>query len=119
MAIVDWEYYSSLYSKISEAEFEKAEKLAENEVKTVVGKFRWEEIDEETFGFSELKDCICKVINIMADNKKNEQYIGISNISNDGYSVSFGGTITEGSLKSQLQSNIKSMLSGTGLVGAY
>ena len=35
--IVDWGYYSSLRNKISESEFERAEALAENEVRLVVG----------------------------------------------------------------------------------
>ena len=36
-ALVSWEYYSSLYSTVSEADFPKAEALAEKEVIRIVG----------------------------------------------------------------------------------
>ena len=43
---------------------------------------------------------------------------GISSVSNDGYSESYV-VQTEEQLRSELQSSIRSWLSGTGLVGAY
>lgn len=119
MAIVSWEYYNSLYNKIDEDNFEKAEALAEKEVKKVIGAIRWNDITENTFGYEELKDCICKVMDMMQDNLKAEEHKGVSSVSNDGYSVSYGQVSTTISLNEELTATIKQCLSGTGLVGAY
>lgn len=116
--IVDWEYYSSLFSKVKEAEFNKAECLAEKEVMRVIGPIRWANITEDTFGYEQLKDCICNVIDKMTEDNKSGKGKGVSSVSNDGYSVSYV-VQTEEQLRSELQSSIKNWLSGTGLVGAY
>lgn len=119
MSHVNWEYYSSLYSKIAdEKEFSKAELLAEKEVCMVIGPIRWMDITEETFGFEQLKDCICKTIDKMADDAESGKGKGISSVSNDGYSESYV-VQTEEQLRSELHSSIRAWLSGTGLVGAY
>lgn len=119
MAIVNWEYYSSLYSKVSEDDFSTAEILAENEVRDVIGTIRWETINEETFGYNVLKDCICRVINQMADNKVVAGRIGISSVSNDGYTENYSGSTTTIGMNRDLKNSIRQMLSGTGLIGAY
>lgn len=116
--IVTWEYYSSLFRKISEHDFEKAELLAQKEVMAVIGPLRWAKITEATFGYEQLKDCICKVIDKMADNDKSAKGRGISSVSNDGYSESYV-VQTEEQLRAELHSSIRAWLSGTGLVGAY
>lgn len=119
MAIVEWEYYSSLYSKISESEFEKAETLAEKEVREVIGYIRWSRITPETYGYDALQDCICKVMDMMKNNEKLSARMGVSSVSNDGYSESYGSEVTSSGLKESLQSSIRGWLSGTGLIGAY
>lgn len=116
--IVNWEYYSSLYDVIDENSFEKAELLAEKEVCAVIGAIRWATITEETFGYEQLKDCICNVMNKMAADNKSGKGKGVSSVSNDGYSESYV-VQTEEQLRSELQSSIRAWLSGTGLVGAY
>lgn len=70
--IVNWEYYSSLYSTFKEdgTEFDRAEGLAEKEICAVIGPIRWATITEETFGYEQLKDCICKVMDKMAEDDK-------------------------------------------------
>lgn len=115
---VDWEYYSSLHDKVTEEMFERAEILAEKEVQRVIGWIRWPNITEETFGFEQLKDCICNVIDKMAMDGKSGKGKGVSSVSNDGYSESYV-IQTEEQLRSELQSSIRAWLSGTGLVGAY
>ena len=116
--LVNWEYYSSLHSKVTEEEFDRAEALAEKEVQHVVGWIRWANITEETFGFEQLKDCICNVIDKMSVDFKSGKGKGVSSVSNDGYSESYV-VQTEEQLRSELQSSIRAWLSGTGLVGAY
>ena len=118
MSHVTWEYYSSLHSKVTEEEFDRAEALAEKEVQRVIGWIRWANITEETFGYEQLKDCICNVIDKMKTDVKSGKGKGVSSVSNDGYSESYV-VQTEEQLRSELQNSIRSWLSGTGLVGAY
>lgn len=115
---VDWEYYSSLHDKVTKEAFERAEALAEKEVQHVIGWIRWANITEETFGFGQLQDCICNVIDKMTTDNKSGKGKGVSSVSNDGYSESYV-VQTEEQLRSELQSSIRAWLSGTGLVGAY
>ena len=116
--IVDWGYYNSLYANVSESEFDKLEPRAESEVCFVIGPIRWANITENTFGYQQLKDCICKVINKLVENDKSGAGKGISSASNDGYSESYV-IQTESQMRNELQSCIRAWLSGTGLVGAY
>lgn len=118
MSHVTWEYYSSLFSQVNESEFERAEALAEKEVCAVIGPLRWANITEETFGYQQLQDCICKVINKMATDAKSGKGKGVSSVSNDGYSENYV-IETEEQLRNELRSSIRAWLSGTGLVGAY
>lgn len=116
--LVDWEYYSSLHSKIAKDDFDKKESMAENEVRSVIGPIRWATITADTFGYSQLQDCICNVIDKMETDGRSGKGRGISSVSNDGYSESYV-VQTEEQLRSELQSSIRAWLSGTGLVGAY
>lgn len=54
MPHVDWEYYSSLRSKVAKEDFDRAARLAEKEVQRVVGRIRWDNITEETYGYEQL-----------------------------------------------------------------
>ena len=118
MSIVNWEYYNSLYNKITEDDFDKAETLAEKEVKLVIGSIRWNLLDSTEFYYEQLQDCICNVIDKMADMQKSASGKGVSSVSNDGYSESYV-VQTESQAKAELQSCIRAWLSGTGLAGAY
>ena len=118
MSHVNWEYYSSLFEKVSEEEFPKAELLAEKEVCTVIGPIRWAVITSDTFGYEQLKDCICKTIDKMVEDAESGKGKGVSSVSNDGYSESYV-VQTEEQLRNELHSSIRAWLSGTGLVGAY
>lgn len=118
-AIVSWEYYNSLHTKISNTtDFDIAESLAEKEVKLVIGYPRWVALDSTAWYYEQLKDCICNTIDKMVDMKNSASGKGISSVSNDGYSESYS-LQTESQAKSELQSCIRSWLSGTGLAGAY
>ena len=116
--IVDWEYYNSLFDKIAEDDFERAELRAEKEVCNVIGPIRWATITTDTFGYEQLKDCICSVVNKMAENESLSERKGINSVSNDGYSESYS-QISEEQLADEMQMLIIRSLSGTGLVGAY
>lgn len=115
---VNWEYYSSLFSKVTEEEFDALERRAENEVMLVVGPIRWNEITETTFGYETLKICICGVVNKLKENDTSSKGKGLASASNDGYSESYV-IQTEAELDAEMKSAIKKWLSGTGLVGAY
>lgn len=117
--IVSWEYYSSLYDTLKEGkEFDRAEAQAEKAVCEVIGPIRWATITTDTFGYDQLKDCICNVIEKMVSDKKSGKGMGISSASNDGYSESYV-VQTEEQLREEMRSSIRAWLSGTGLVGAY
>ena len=116
--IVNWEYYNSLFSKISQLDFERAEARAESEVRAVIGPIRWADITEQTYGYDVLKDCICKVMDKMASDERSGKGKGLSSASNDGYSESYV-IQTEEQLHDEMRFSIMAWLSGTGLVGAY
>ena len=116
--IVTWEYYSSLFDKIAEDDFDKVEKQAEKTVCAVIGPIRWAEITEETYGYEQLKDCICNTMNKLVEQETSGAGKGISSASNDGYSESYV-VQTESQARAELNNSIRAWLSGTGLVGAY
>lgn len=116
--IVSWEYYDSLYSTVKKENFDKAEARAERAVREVIGPIRWATITTDTFGYDQLKDCICNVMDKMAADDKSGKGRGISSASNDGYSESYV-VQTEEQLREEMRSSIRAWLSGTGLVGAY
>ena len=121
-ALVSWEYYSSLYSTIStQADFEKAESLAEKDLERVIGPLRWAELvssDWSTeFYADQLMDTICKVVNYQETAGK-KTGAGVASVSNDGYSESYA-LAKQSDAQEELQKNIRAWLSGTGLVRAY
>ena len=116
--IVDWEYYNSLYDNVTKKSFDRLEAKAESEVCAVIGPIRWASIAENTFGYQQLKDCICKVINKSVENDGSGAGKGLASVSNAGYSESYV-IQTEEQAKEELRRLIRSWLSGTGLVGAY
>lgn len=117
--IITWEHYSSLYDNLnSEVEFTRLEARAEREVRAVIGPVRWARVSPDTFGYEQLQDCICNVINKILEYDVSAVGKGISSVSNDGYSENY--TVqTESQVRAELQGSIRSWLSGTGLVGAY
>ena len=119
-AIVDWSYYSSLHDTVKQDDFDKAEALAEQEVRSVIGPLRWDEIDSDTYGYNVLKDCICNVIDKAAKDAATGKGSGVVSVSNDGYTESYAATAqTKESLTEETRGCIRQWLSGTGLVGAY
>ncbi len=118
MPHVNWEDYSSLHDIVKKENFDKAEALAEKEICAVIGPIRWASITADTFGYKQLQDCICNVMDKMSADGKSGKGKGVSSVSNDGYSESYV-VQTEEQLRSELQSSIRAWLSGTGLIGAY
>ena len=116
--IVDWEYYNSLYDNVKLIDFQKLEARAEQEISAVVGPIRWASISESTFGYEQLKNCICNVINKTVEMDNSCVGKGIASVSNAGYSESYV-IQTEVQLREERRILIKGWLSGTGLVGAY
>lgn len=119
MPLITWEYYNSLHDKVSEEAFEVAEALAEKEIREVIGTIRFANITVDTFGYDVLQDCICNVIDRMADDQLVAGRIGLSSVSNDGYTESYNGSTTAEGMHEELKYSIRSWLSGTGLVRAY
>ncbi len=116
--IVSWEYYGSLHSKVTQSTFDTYEALAEVKCREVIGAIKWGLINESTFGYDVLKDCICNVIDKMVDDENSGRGRGLASVSNDGYSETYA-IKDEADLRNDMRSSIKGWLSGTGLVGAY
>lgn len=116
--IVTWEYYDSLFKQVSKEDFNRVEKQAEKAVRAVIGPIRWAEITEETYGYEQLKDCICNTMNKLVEQDVSGTGKGIASASNDGYSESYV-IQTESQARAELNNSIRAWLSGTGLVGAY
>lgn len=115
---VNWEYYSSLFDRVKENDFDRAERLAENEVSIVVGIIHYSHIDEDDPGFEQLQLCICKTMDKMAEQAESAAGKGIGSISNDGYSESYV-VQTQEQATAELRKCIRQWLSGTGIVRAY
>ncbi len=120
-AIVTWSYYSSHHNIITDqTEFERVEPLAEVEVRSVIGPVRWSEITTDTFGYDVLQDCICNVIDKMTQDSRSGKGMGVTSVSNDGYSESYASEVqTREALREEMRGCIRQWLSGSGLVGAY
>ena len=121
-ALVSWEYYSSLFSKVTSQEaFEKAEALAEKDLARVIGPLRWAELVASDwsgeFFADQLKDTICKVVDYQQTAGR-VSGAGVSSVSNDGYTESYV-LAKQSEAQEELQKNIRAWLSGTGLVRAY
>lgn len=117
-SIVSWEYYHSLFTMTSMEDFDRLLPLAEKQVRSMVGEFRWNSIDPDSYKYGRLKDCICMVINRMLDNESLGIGKGLSSASNDGYTENY--TVqTQTQAYDEMKSCIIRWLSGTGLVGAY
>lgn len=117
-SIVTWEYYNSLYNKASQEEFDNLEALAEKHVLSVIGHYRWSNIKESAFYFGQLKDCICMVIDKLADLNKSGAGKGVASVSNDGYSESYAVRTAE-EYNNEIRTCIIRGLSGTGLASAF
>ena len=121
-ALVSWEYYSSRYSIIAQADFAKLEALAEKDLARVIGPIRWAALLEDDslsteFYYDQLLDTICKVMNYQ-HTAGARSGSGVASVSNDGYSESYV-LPTQSAATEELCKNIRNWLSGTGLVRAY
>jgi hypothetical protein len=117
-AIVDWEHYYSLYPTADQTTFTNLRSLAEREVRSVIGTHRWNSIDPTHFYYDQLRDCICRVINMLAEYTGGGAGKGLASVSNDGYSESYV-VQTQVQVGTEIRMCIIRWLSGTGLVGAY
>lgn len=117
-ALLTWERYSSLHSKVNADEFEVAEARAENEIRTVIGPLKWATITSDTPFYDVLLDCIANVIDRSKDLENSAMGKGVTSVSNDGYSESYA-IANAIDLDYETRSCITQWLSGTGMVGAY
>ena len=126
MPYVTWEYYSSLYSEVPEAEFEKlaAKASAKLDVYTHMRARNFElAFDADTATdwqkqvHTQIQNTVCDLMNVLYAQESSGMGTGIASVSNDGYSESYKIT-TAAEKEAQLISVIRSGLSGTGLAGA-
>lgn len=123
MALLTWAEYSALHNKVTQTNFDAAEKIAEQDVGMVIGMIRW--ADLLTVGITDalykdqLKECIARVIDYNVEIQP-KVGAGVASVSNDGYSESYNVDLQTASAAAAEKSKmIRIWLSGTGLVGAY
>ena len=126
MSYITWEYYSSLYSNISDQEeFDKISKRAEikfNSITHMRAKRFEDAYNEDTATdfqqqvHVQIQDTFCQLLNTIEAQDASGMGTGIASVSNDGYSESYKVTTAQ-EKETQLTSVIRSGLSGTGLAG--
>lgn len=126
MSYVSWEYYSSLFSKVTEEEFEQLAGRAERQLNIHtfyrVKKFASEFAEETATEFEKntmesIKMTMCELINKICTQETSPAGNGITSVSNDGRSESYK-VLSESDRKAEITSVIRNGLSGTGLAGA-
>lgn len=127
MSYITWEFYSSLYTNITdEKEFNRLSKLAEiklNAITHMRAKHFVDAYSEDTATdfqkqvYMQIRDTFCGLLNLMSMQEASGMGTGIASVSNDGYSESYKVTTMQ-EKETQLTSLIRSGLSGTGLAGA-
>lgn len=116
--IVTWEYYASLYNKANQDEFASLEILAEKHIISVIGQHKWNNIHESAFYIDQLRDCICRVIDLLVDFNRSNAGKGLASVSNDGYTENYV-VRTSNEANTEIRECIKRGLSGTGLLSAF
>ena len=126
MPYISWEHYSSLYSEVTEADFDKlnAKASAKLDIFTHMRARNFEAAynEETATGFQkqvhmQIQNTVCELINAIQIQETSGMGTGIASVSNDGYSESYRLT-TATEKEMQLLGIARNGLSGTGLAGA-
>ena len=127
MLYITWEYYSSLFTEVLDADvFERLNKRAAGklDVLTHMRAKKFEDgyqedtaTDFHKLVHSQIQNTMCELVNAMYVQETSGMGTGISAVSNDGYSESYKIT-TAAEKEAQILNIVRSGLSGTGLVGA-
>ncbi len=125
MSYVTWEYYSSLFDKVSKNEFDKLAAQAEKRIDYLThgrsGQFMSSysanyATDFQKHVYESVMFTTCELINKLYLQQSSSVGNGLSSVSNDGYSESYTVT-TESERQTELDTVVRQGLSGTGLVG--
>lgn len=125
MSYVTWEYYDSLFDKVSKDEFDRLAVQAEKKIDRLTygraGQFmRGYNADSATDFQNYVHEAvlltICELINKLFLQENNGAGSGLSSVSNDGYSESYK-VATESERQAELDTVIRQGLAGTGLAG--
>lgn len=126
MPYISWEHYSSLYSEVTEADFDKLNTKASAKLDVFTHmrarNFETAYNEETATDFQkqvhmQIQNTICELINAIHTQETSGMGTGITSVSNDGYSESYKLT-TATEKEMQLLSIARNGLSGTGLAGA-
>ena len=126
MSYVSWEFYSCLYTEVSEEDFDRlaARASAKLDVYTHMRAKNFEAAycEESAADFhkqvhKQIQNTVCELINAIHAQEISGMGIGIASVSNDGYSESYKIT-TAAEKEAQLLTIVRAGLSGTGLAGA-
>lgn len=123
---IDWEFYNSLFSDVTEAEFDRIIPRAtalldantHMKVRAFVNALPSSDLtDFQTVCLSAIKLTCCNLVNLLASQDNTAIGTGITSVSNDGYSESYK-VVTQAEKTEEVLHCIRSGLIGTGLGGA-
>lgn len=127
MAYITWEYYSSLFTQITdEQEFNRLVRLAQAKLdalthaRTAVFVAEYPENEATPFQqtvYEQIRTTLCDVVNAMAVQEKTGMGSGVTSVSNAGYAETYKIT-TAAEKEQQIWQIVRSGLIGTGLAGA-
>lgn len=116
MITIDWETYSRLYPADPEDGFYRLLDDAELRMDTLTAN-RWRAVTEEDWRSKRVRRCFAEILHLSIGLEQNPAALGITSVSNDGYSESYAKVTPEETDK-QARSAALKWLSGTGLVSA-
>lgn len=127
MPYVDWEYYSSLFTNISDEQefnrlYKQAARVIDCNTHMRAQKF-CNDYDEESATLFQkgirdaISQTVCQLINNIRAQEASGMGTGITSVSNDGYSESYKITTAQ-EKEAQLRNIVQNGLRGTGLAGA-
>lgn len=127
MPYITWEYYSSLFTEVQDADsFGRLNKRAAGKLDVLTHmrakKFESEYSEDSATDFqkqvhTQIQNTACELVNAMYVQETSGMGTGIASVSNDGYSESYKIT-TSAEKEAQILNIVRSGLSGTGLAGA-
>ncbi len=127
MAYITWEYYSSLFTQITdEQEFNRLVRLAQAKLdtlthaRTAVFVAEYPENEATLFQqtvYEQIRTTLCDVVNALAVQEETGMGSGVASVSNAGYAETYKIT-TASEKEQQIWQIVRSGLIGTGLAGA-
>lgn len=123
---IDWEFYNSLFTDVTEAEFNRIIPRVTNKINAVthmrVREFEntlptADRTDYQNYTHTAIQLTCCDLVNLISKQDNSAIGTGIASVSNDGYSESYV-VKTQAEKEAEIIHSIRSGLAGTGMASA-